>query len=159
MHARFYTTAARMLDCEGHHLTPCSLLPALKGVVEIFVFVQMGGRREAMIVKPLDAADANLYRSLAKFDAGKAQCFLERDREKLLAVIEASFGTFGPFNRTVRGYLAASGRSLGSSSSTATSTASLSLVSVEMWPMRFGWRTTSATSDPGPQPARVSASL
>jgi hypothetical protein len=71
--------------------------------MEIFVFVQMGGERDAMVVKPLDAGDADLRNTLAKFDAGKAQCFLARDREKLLAVIEASFGTFAPFNKTVRG--------------------------------------------------------
>ena len=56
-----------------------------------------------MVVHPLDANDANLHLSLAHFDAGKAQCFLAKDREKLLAVIEASFGTFGPFNEIVRG--------------------------------------------------------
>jgi hypothetical protein len=71
--------------------------------MEIYVFVQMGGEREAMVVKPLDA-DAGL--SLAQFDAAKAQCFLPRDRDKLLAVIEASFGTFAPFNKKVRGYFA-----------------------------------------------------
>jgi hypothetical protein len=76
---------------------PCS------GVVELFVFLQMGGEREAMVVKPLDA-DAGL--SLNQFDSAKAQCFLEEDREKLLAIVEASFGTFGPFNEIVRGYFA-----------------------------------------------------
>ena len=44
--------------------------------------------------------------SLARFDAAKAQCFLAADRQKLLAVIEAGFGDFRPFNEIVRGLLA-----------------------------------------------------
>ena len=39
---------------------------------------------------------------LATFDAAKARCFLDEDRQHLLAVIEASFGTFAPFNAAVR---------------------------------------------------------
>ena len=46
---------------------------------------------------------------LARFDAGKARCYLDKDREKLLAVIEAGFGTFAPFNRIVRGIFAEKG--------------------------------------------------
>jgi hypothetical protein len=72
-------------------------------VVEIFVFLQMGGERERMVLHPLEAGDAHLHYSLAHFDAEKAQCFLAKDRDKLLAVVQASFGTFGPFNKIVRG--------------------------------------------------------
>ena len=43
-----------------------------------------------------------LMQRFATFDAAKAQCFLARDRERLLAVIEASFGDFYDFNRVVR---------------------------------------------------------
>ena len=69
--------------------------------MEIFVFVQMGGERERAVIKPLtDAAD--LLGELVSFDAGQAQCFLPGDRHKLLATIEASFGTFHPFNKIVR---------------------------------------------------------
>ena len=35
----------------------------------------------------------------------RAQCALEQDRERLLAVIEAGFGTAGSFNAIVRGVL------------------------------------------------------
>ena len=35
-----------------------------------------------------------LMQQFATFDAAKAQCFLARDREHLLAVIEAGFGDF-----------------------------------------------------------------
>ena len=43
-----------------------------------------------------------LMQRFATFDAAKAQCFLARDRDRLLAVIEASFGDFYDFNRVVR---------------------------------------------------------
>ena len=45
--------------------------------------------------------NADLAHNLARFDAAKAQCRYDRDRQKLLAVIEASFGTTAPFNQLV----------------------------------------------------------
>ena len=74
--------------------------------MELFTFVKMNaGRSDAMIITLLDDTP-ELLRSLGRFDAGKSRCFLDIDRQKLLAVIEASFGTFAPFNRLVRGILA-----------------------------------------------------
>ena len=71
--------------------------------MEIFVFVRMGGKESDMVVRLLsDDEKLTLNKGLAKFDAGKAKCFLDRDRQRLLAVIEASFGTFTSFNLTVR---------------------------------------------------------
>ena len=45
---------------------------------------------------------SDLAQSLSRFDAAKAQCRYDRDRQRLLAVIEASFGTAAPFNQLVR---------------------------------------------------------
>ena len=73
--------------------------------MEIFVFVRMGGTHDAMAVKLLEAT-GDLVTSLTKFEAGKAKCFLDADRQRLLAVIEASFGTFAPFDKLVRGIFA-----------------------------------------------------
>ena len=74
--------------------------------MELFTFVKMNaGRSDAIIITLLDDTP-ELLRSLDRFDAGKSRCFLDIDRQKLLAVIEASFGTFAPFNRLVRGILA-----------------------------------------------------
>ena len=70
-------------------------------IMEIFTFVQMGGERERAVILPL-IDEADLLSQLGRFSAGKAQCFLPRDRHKLLATIEASFGTYGPFNEIVR---------------------------------------------------------
>ena len=46
-----------------------------------------------LITVKLLGDNADLMLSLARFDAAKAQCRYDRDRQKLLAMIEASFGT------------------------------------------------------------------
>jgi hypothetical protein len=71
-------------------------------VMEIFVFVRMGGNtKQDMVVRLLSGA-TDLAAALKKFDAGKAETYDPNDRERLWAVIEASFGTFDPFNKVVR---------------------------------------------------------
>ena len=65
----------------------------------------MGGERDKICVRLLgDKAD--LAPRLASVDAGKALCALDEDRERLLAVIESSFGTFAPFNKIARAIIA-----------------------------------------------------
>ena len=72
-------------------------------VMEIFVFVRMGGKQSNMVVRLLSGTDeGKLQQKLLKFDAGKAKTFDPNDRERLWAVIEAAFGTFDPFNKIVR---------------------------------------------------------
>ena len=92
------------LDITGVSLAAVHLTAALPRslwcVMEIFVFVQMGGERERAVILPL-TDDADLLGNLVRFSAGEAQCFLPGDRHKLLATIEASFGTFHPFNKIV----------------------------------------------------------
>ena len=79
-------------------------------VMEVFIFMRMkdggttGAAQDAsqlLVVKLLDD-NTDLKLSLSRFDAAKAQCYYDRDRQKLLAVIEASFGTAAPFNQLVR---------------------------------------------------------
>ena len=69
--------------------------------MEMFVFLRTGGQRESMVVRILAEGD-DLYHRLERFDAGKARCRLDDDRQKLLAIIEAGFGTFAPFNALVQ---------------------------------------------------------
>jgi hypothetical protein len=71
-------------------------------VVELFVFVRMGGMHEDVVVKLVGSNTTHLAEGLRHFDAAKAKCFLDGDRQRLLAVIEASFGTLAPFNTMVR---------------------------------------------------------
>jgi len=72
-------------------------------VMELCVFLHMGGARGDVVVKLVGGNTTKLAQGLAHFDAAKAKCFLVRDRQRLLAVIETSFGTFAPFNMMVRG--------------------------------------------------------
>ena len=78
--------------------------------MEVFIFMRIknvGSTADStklasslLTVKLLDNS-TDLVRSLSRFDAAKAQCRHDRDRQKLLAVIESSFGTTAPFNQLV----------------------------------------------------------
>ena len=102
--------------CEGQYLnlcahrstdrlTRCPLLCAdcerLWCVVELFTFLRMGGSPENIVVYRLGGS-AKLREALTKFDGLKAKCYFPRDREKLLAVVEAGYGDMQPFNKQVR---------------------------------------------------------
>lgn len=68
--------------------------------MEIYVFVRMGGTTDDMVIKTI--GDFDIATLPTNFDANKARCFLNIDRQRLLAVIESSFGTLDPFNKRVR---------------------------------------------------------
>ena len=79
----------------------------------LFVRVPVGGDQERVEIHPNchpddDQTEARLLLmgQFATFDAGKAWCFLARDRDQMLAVIEAGFGDFDDFNRVARNLLA-----------------------------------------------------
>ena len=69
--------------------------------MELFTFLRMGGALQRIRVVELGEG-AEVSASLAKFDASKAQCYLTQDRERLLGVIEAGFGTLSAFDATIR---------------------------------------------------------
>jgi hypothetical protein len=65
----------------------------------------MGGSShdiEVRLVAMEDAARCAVERRLSQFDAAKARCFYDGDRQRLLGAIEAVFGTADPFNRLIR---------------------------------------------------------
>ena len=99
--------------------------------MELFVFVKMGGEPNDIVTKLLDDGSTDLTSCLAKFDAGQARYYLDKDRQGLWAVIEASFGTFEPFNRIVRGIFAEQLEG-GARRKSATCGAPASLVTVEV---------------------------
>ena len=77
--------------------------------MEVFTFLRMGGSHDRieidLIANPDQdrrAARRELKAKLASFDAEKAECFLEKDRQRLLAVVEAGFGNFEGFNIKMR---------------------------------------------------------
>ena len=69
----------------------------------MFVYLKMGGAKNSMLIKMLDKNDRQLFKQLKTFNAADARCFLDDDRQRLLAVIETGFGSFAPFNAVVRG--------------------------------------------------------
>ncbi len=77
------------------------------GVMEIFTFMRMGGSRESIDLHSIwddegSEGTEKIIKTFKKFDAAKAQCFLAKDRQNLLAVIEAGFGDFVEFDKQVR---------------------------------------------------------
>ena len=74
-------------------------------VMEVFVFMRIKDLSatddSALVIKFLGNEVALFVLHLSHFDAAKAQCRYDRDRQRLLAVIEASFGTAAPFNQLV----------------------------------------------------------
>ena len=69
-------------------------------MLELYVWLKMGGTKDGIILKPLTGADSTS--ALAKFDCERAKCFHVADREKILAVIETGFGDTQPFNQIIR---------------------------------------------------------
>ena len=107
------------MNCLPIFLAGCQTLLIVAGptycsrlwcVMEIFTFLRMGGTRERIEVNMLmhedhtdpAAAKEELKTQFAKFDAAKAECFLPKDKHRLLAVVEAGFGDFKVFNQHVR---------------------------------------------------------
>ena len=67
-------------------------------ILEVFAFVQLVGTRERIVVKPLDDSQNSWQSHLCEFSVRTAQASQESDREKLLAVIESSFGSLSAFD-------------------------------------------------------------
>ena len=82
--------------------------------MEIFTFLFMGGKLDRIEIHALSASDLrrtltdgrrsldDLKHQFATFNAAKAQCFLPKDKHRLLAVVEAGFGSFEGFNTQMR---------------------------------------------------------
>lgn len=68
--------------------------------VELFAFVQMGGKGEDITVWRLEASDVPLV-----IVTSDAKCTFEKDRQELLGVIEASFGMLTAFDAQVNAIL------------------------------------------------------
>lgn len=65
----------------------------------MFTFLRSGGTIDRIVLKPLDVDDKKV---LATFDIRKASCFLQSDRQRLLAIVESSYFSFGAFNSACR---------------------------------------------------------
>merc|ERR1719491_1733471 len=78
-------------------------------VLEIFTHVHMGGRSEdidlvQVLREGFELEDAEaIEASFENFEARNCQCFHEGDKRRMLAMIEAAFGTLDAFNCSVQG--------------------------------------------------------
>ena len=111
---------SQSLACLPIFLAGCQQLVALVGptytvrlwcILELFAFLHMGGSVDRIEVLPIsgehDGATALrvLSKQIANFDASKAKCFFDKDRQRILAVIESGFGDSKLFNHVVRNVL------------------------------------------------------
>lgn len=115
------------LACLPIFLAGCQQLVALVGptytrrlwcVLELFAFLHMGGSVDRIEVLPISgehdgvAALRMLSYQIASFDASKAKCLFDKDRQRILAVIESGFGDFKLGNHVVRNVLTSRTRRL-----------------------------------------------
>lgn len=78
-------------------------------LVELFTFVHMGGSLDQLTLILLARADQNREKDLQNimltietFDAQECKCFVDADKDKMLAIIHAAFGCITSFNEEVR---------------------------------------------------------
>lgn len=105
------------LRCLPVFLKGCSKLVVLCGptylsrlwcILEIFVYVHMGGEVADIVLLPLlgedhESEDAqSLAGSFASFDAKNCQCFNVEDKQRILAMIGTAYGSMANFNDVVR---------------------------------------------------------
>eukprot|EP00746_Dinoflagellata_sp_MGD_P147978 gnl/MRDRNA2_/MRDRNA2_80263_c1_seq1.p1 gnl/MRDRNA2_/MRDRNA2_80263_c1~~gnl/MRDRNA2_/MRDRNA2_80263_c1_seq1.p1 ORF type:complete len:270 (-),score=38.57 gnl/MRDRNA2_/MRDRNA2_80263_c1_seq1:451-1185(-) len=92
-------------------LAGCSELLILAGstytsrlwcVMELFIFLRMGGSIDRITLIGIGDTSQNGRNLFKKFDAQQAQCFLAEDRDHLLAIIESGFGSLSLFSDLVR---------------------------------------------------------
>ena len=114
---------ANNLRCLPVFLSGCERLVIMLGktyltrlwcIVEIFVFVHMGGKPSNIVILPV-AEDGEQDRDelaalsdttlLQGFDARTCDCFVQEEREKILTIIATAFGGFDAFNAEVRSLL------------------------------------------------------
>ena len=68
-------------------------------IIEMFTFIRGGGSLDRISVYPLDI-DAKA--AVVAFGVEKCDCTVIQDKERLLAIVESSFGSFGEFNDICR---------------------------------------------------------
>mmetsp|Transcript_17137 Transcript_17137/g.52988 ORF Transcript_17137/g.52988 Transcript_17137/m.52988 type:complete len:544 (+) Transcript_17137:92-1723(+) len=74
-------------------------------IVELFVFLSMGGKPSQVSIHLLDGTPS-LTTIAATFDARHAECFKEEDKDRMLSFIERSSGSVEVFNDKVRAMFA-----------------------------------------------------
>ena len=70
-------------------------------IVELFVFLQMGGSMDDIRLWPL----GDVHQKVVNFDANTATCFDPHDKQHLLSIVEAGSDGMDTFNTQVQGIL------------------------------------------------------
>ncbi|GMH87168.1 hypothetical protein TrST_g6224 [Triparma strigata] len=71
-------------------------------LMEVFTFLRMGGDLDRIIVVPIGWNDVSAKAAFEEVDITEAKCYLDSDRQRLWAIIEAGFGDFFGFNQIIR---------------------------------------------------------
>mmetsp|Transcript_3327 Transcript_3327/g.11006 ORF Transcript_3327/g.11006 Transcript_3327/m.11006 type:complete len:227 (+) Transcript_3327:301-981(+) len=74
-------------------------------VLELFLFLQCGGSPEQVDIIPAAASPAHLRAQAGRFDVRTARCTVPGDKERMLMIIDASWGSIDAFNASVRALL------------------------------------------------------
>merc|ERR1711879_89564 len=75
-------------------------------VVELFTFIHMGGHPDHIKVLSL-GSQLSFRRGLERFSASACDCFLQADKQRMLNIIEMSFGDLYRFDLSLRTLLLA----------------------------------------------------
>lgn len=78
-----------------------SYLDRLWCIMEILIFLYMGGLPERITLRNLGQSQTSLRSTLSSFSVCNATCTKAEDKDMLLAIVEAGFGGARRFNRTV----------------------------------------------------------
>jgi len=96
------------------YLSGCQELVVLMGetyltrlwcIMEIFTFFRMGGSLDRVVVIPVAQTHQQMDYNIETFRAENCKCFLEEDRQRLLAVVETGFGNLRRFGYVVKSSL------------------------------------------------------
>ena len=69
-------------------------------ILELFTFVRSGGREDQIDLKPLN--DTTAVDAIAALDVDQADCYLREDKQRILAIVESSYGHSSQFNNACR---------------------------------------------------------
>ena len=99
------------LQCLPVFLAGCKKLIIVAGssyvgrlwcIMEVFVFLKMGGSTDRITILPIGMSEEEARRRFSELDVEGCGCFKESDKQKLFAIIEQGFGNFASFNQAVR---------------------------------------------------------
>ena len=74
-------------------------------MLELFTFVRSGGAIDRIVLKPLSVEGSDVF--VSKLDVRLAGCFLRQDKQRILAIVESSYGSSSEFNAACRQILVA----------------------------------------------------